>query len=370
MIELHISDNDVTNGNISVGWCLDKETFEYLKKSCRNPQLVIIVVPNEYSDAKELRKVVPLKDVVTYVTFKCSGINKIMAYISENGPESSRGRFLSKESSYLGSVYSNTLLDAYGNFYENLVNFKGTNISRVSNVLVVDVPKDCFAAEPAKWEKAWVNHFFRTKPFDQCEFRRRRVFAYTIQPPLISLSLIARFSFTLLAVLTGARALNLKPLLHPLTYPLSEVAENLFSDGIIFWQKSPDDLQNQSLSKILLFMVKRVALLLVMPIVSIPVLFLLYKGLLLSCLLALSKGIGIVTAMALVVCLVFGFGEIKKYIGSLFDSKSLDYSDVEEQVLVCNGQPKIKLADLPADKRTIKLRFQDLKSKVCRPFSS
>lgn len=38
MIELHVTDNDITHGNIAISWCLDKDTLAYVK----NNQIILI----------------------------------------------------------------------------------------------------------------------------------------------------------------------------------------------------------------------------------------------------------------------------------------------------------------------------------------
>lgn len=43
---------------------------------------------------------------------------------------------------------------------------------------------------------------------------------------------------------------------------------------------------------------------------------------------------------------------------------------ITENTLVCDGKPRqVGLASIPASKRTLVLRFQDLKAKVCKPFA-
>jgi hypothetical protein len=49
---------------------------------------------------------------------------------------------------------------------------------RVQAFVDVDIPKECFAREPSDLEKRWVNWLYMSKTVDQCEFRKRRLFAY------------------------------------------------------------------------------------------------------------------------------------------------------------------------------------------------
>jgi hypothetical protein len=76
-----------------------------------------------------------------------------------------------------------------------------------------------------------------------------------------------------------------------------------------------------------------------------------------------------------VVLLMVGLdaGVFKKAYDYFFPlNDELWYMDKEEMdTLVCDANKKpLNISDLPVKHRTIKLRFLDLKSRVCRPFSS
>lgn len=83
-----------------------------------------------------------------------------------------------------------------------------------------------------------MNRWFKTPPRDQCVLRRRRIFAYSLQPPIFLAELLLRgikgiacWLFSLCAVLSllsvGARGINWSPLLHPLIYEPSQTWEKL-----------------------------------------------------------------------------------------------------------------------------------------------
>ncbi len=62
--------------------------------------------------------------------------------------------------------------------------------------VVVDVPEQLFAPEPkTKFQKAihrWVNGWYELEPIDECEYKKRRIPAFTIKPILWLLVLIPR----------------------------------------------------------------------------------------------------------------------------------------------------------------------------------
>jgi hypothetical protein len=73
---------------------------------------------------------------------------------------------------------------------------------------------------------------------------------------------------------------------------------------------------------------------------------------------------------------VLGVKAIKNFLDNrkhIIKSKEdyLWYMDPEEMAaIVCSGVKKpLKVSDLPSKKRTLKLRFQELKSQVCKPFA-
>lgn len=393
MIELHITDNDITHGNIAISWCLDKDTLTYLKEKSDNPHLVIVVSPvDNYHASKELRKVIPLKDLMGYIDFKCAGPNKIWAFVySSDSKAYMETRYCSKEQHYAGgSVYSTNLLDYEGvdwlcsykepePLYSSEEDENPIFVSLVSDPIVVNVPAGCFAPEPAQWEKTWVNHFFRQKVVDQCDFRRRRLFAYGVQPFVMFFNLLIRLIFTVLSFGIGCRGFSLKYLLHPLMYSLKDTADviDFVDNGIIFVRKLPEDdtFPDMPFWNNVWYVIRKGGPLLFMPIIIIPVVLLILNGLLIKFLIVVGMTLGIVLAVLGIIFISANFNGVRRFFSKVFNkllaltaTTPLDIDD--QQLLICNGKPVTKLSDLPRHKRTVKLRFQNIKSKVCRPFSA
>lgn len=63
--------------------------------------------------------------------------------------------------------------------------------------VIITVPEIFFAKEPeTKFERAiyaWTNSWHNLKPVDECEYRKRRIFAFTVKPILWFLGFIPRF---------------------------------------------------------------------------------------------------------------------------------------------------------------------------------
>lgn len=380
MLELHITDTNVTGGSIQVSWCLTKEALTRLADhGVKDPYIVFCVAPfgERYSEHKESRMAVPLKDMMAYLGFSCSGQNQIRAWLCRSKREAHN--FLEKSN----GEYDFTVLNSDGSDYRNWnlermcligpewlendnekvnqsdedrkIDYSKTSLAKAVTVFV---PEGCFAPEPAQWEKTWVNHFFRNKCVDQCDFRRRRLFAYTLQPIVMTLNILLRFLMLVFAVLFGSRNLSLKYLFHPLTYGLTDSHE-MFVKGTIFVLRTKYTIAN------------------FLPLIFMPyvlgVLFALYKAKILLIFLAAVAIVGLV--FFLVASGITGhWGDrIADWVRNRFDNddERFWYTDeAERDLIVCTGQMRpVKLSALPARHRTIKLRFYDLKSKVCRPFS-
>ena len=80
----------------------------------------------------------------------------------------------------------------------------------------------------------------------------------------------------------------------------------------------------------------------------------------------------LVGSLVAVALSIVGGTYIRENLAKKKDAKPIWYLEQENtDLLVCSPDKKItSINDLPSNKKTIYLRFQDLKSKVCRPFSA
>lgn len=384
MLQLQIADPNVSSGSVGVSWCLDHEILKELAaKGLHDPQIVIVVAPTKhYHTAKESRKVVPLKDLMTYIECRVAGDNKIYGLISFMEPKKAREHYLVKED----GVYLNNVLDYDGESYssrllgqEDSDDIDSGNYKYLSEPLAISVPKGVFAPEPPKWEKQWVNLFFRSKVIDQCHYRKRRMFAYSVQLLIVGFNLLVRSVLLLLGLLTGARDLSLK-YLNPISYRWKDVFE-IWERGSIFIFRQPEDENpNEDLKYIPAgYLFRSFWLAPLMPLIAIPVLLLYWfghpvwaSGILLSLFLFLPALLVGTSYLA-----VNGNGGriVKKVWGTvtnMFVSDELWYMQQEDmQLITCNTEKKpTTYNSIPAKRKTVRLRFQNLKTKVCKPFSA
>lgn len=368
MFEIHINDTNVTSGTLNVSWCLTQDTLDVLQQyNITNPIVVFCIISKDTNQShKEYRKIVPLKDMIAYLDLRTSGENLIYAFICDDR-ESTKPRFLNKnfENQYMFQVihkekyiYKTALITNIPSDYNEDVYNEDLN-KLFAETISINVPKECFAKEPAEWEKNWVNHFFRNKSVDQCSFRRRRLFAYTVQLfLLVPVFLLVRMFLLVLSLLFGLRdGMTLKYLLHPFTYTLECIWSDTWHNGTYFIRRTEN---NNLMNYIILPFI---------PIMFIPYVFLCITGLIVPVFVML---LGVIIGIFLLWFLFSGvikdiFNHLKY---KLLNSSKIELNNEDMQFILCDGTNTTKtLSDLPKSRRTIKLRFENLKSKVCRPFS-
>ena len=382
MFQLQLADADVTNGTIAVSWCLDHEMLKELAdKKISDPQVVIVVSPvDNYHLNKEYRKVVPLKDLMTYIEFRAAGKNKIWGLVSHKGGKKARDHYMEKKD---GEFHTNVLSfdgDQYATWLRDSEDVDLTDPEKpeymsLSQPVTVTVPKAVFAKEPKQWEKTWVNHLFRDKVIDQCEFRRRRMFAYGVQPFIILGNHFLRLLLTILAAASLCRGLTLQYLFHPLTYTLKDTFD-LFEKGSLAIQHLPED--DGSIDKFPKpsYFVRSFWSVPLMPLIMAPLLYLFLSKHYVGATI-LGGSLLIVVILILLIAFLANHAKLLKapftkawaYLNA--PSEDLWYLNQDEvEIITCNQDKKpLTYKNLPANRKTARLRFQILKSKVCKPFS-
>jgi len=397
-LQLHVADTNATSGTIPISWCVSKETLDYLKEhGVKDPQVVIVVVPAiegnlaDQNYLKEIRYVVPLSDLMTYVEFNTPGKNRIWAFVAKNSRKYAKDDYLCHRGLLSGitDYYSFSILSDDGERWSSnfcLYEIDGKQYRKpdiAAEPLLVDVPKECFAPEPPEWEKAWTNLFFESKCADQCHYRRRRMFAYSVQPFIMFGSTLIRLFLFIIGLLVGARGISFKYLLHPLTYDLRECGIGLFDDGSIF-------IRETKWTEIFSWWIlRKIYLMPLMPIFVIPICILLYFHLWLAVFVIILAFATVAFALFITGLAdrykasieKFNFGVFFNWFIRLFIVRKADQdkddqpwyfsSEEETAAIVCDGKKKkpLAIAQLPPKHRTIKLRFFDLKAKICKPFA-
>lgn len=361
MFEIHVTDTDISGGNLAVTWCLDKASLDVLAEhECREPYVVLCTATagDRYHARKEYRKVVPLKDLIAYVEFRSAGKCNIFGFVVANKNEAVK--FLAKSGAFDFTITCNGNeyrdgqygLSIYGGFYGTECN---PELFMVADPVSVEVPAQAFAPEPSEWEKTWVNLMFGDKCVDQCQFRRRRIFAYTIQPVIGLVNMAFRLMFTIVALLFGTRNFTFKYLFHPIQFEMEQVLD-IFGGGTYFIGQGKNKFLNH-------------ARLIFMPVITLVIVGLVSLVYTLHAVNIILMILGFILISAALFAAIYLIHDV---LDKRAERNQPWYLAQEEQALiVCNGNRKaMNLKDLPANHRTLRLRFEDLKSKVCRPFSA
>jgi len=381
MLTLNISDTDVTTGSVPITWCLDNEDIKNIMESFDNDPIVLIVVAPQqrYSARKEIRYIVPLKDLMTYISFKRPGPNKIFAAVLDMDIKTARDVFLRKyDREYLSHA----------------LNYEGTKIQHSKfneTSLDVNVPEEAFAPEPPQWEKDWVLWLVSDKGLDQCDFRKRKIFAYTLQPIIFALNYLFRALLIFISASLLLESCSLKLLTKPLQNNLCDSFDLFYERCLAFGEtrESGWKLTNQhsctfkNYTLTCWYSFTKFGGLLFLPVLWLCV-FALYHFF--GAHVIISLGIFCAINIFLLI-LVGALGTLVGKIAWTFikrdvkeKTKNTDnvsknktfFNKKEIEYIACNPvnmQPSyVKVEALPIQKRSIKLRYQQLKSKICRPF--
>ncbi len=236
MIRLFAENPDQANPNLALRWCVDKKTLDELKeKGVKNPQLLLVVVryPRDPSrcGTKEIeRKLVSLDRAMEWLEFNRPGrytIYTTIVWDDGNSWDFAVGWLLMKDGS--GS-FKREIFDCDGKFSRTR-NPSVEEHSLDEGSLDVVVAEELFAKEPPAWLNWWVNLWFKameiSRPTNQCSFRRRAILAFTIQPiPVLVYVLLKspiRLVVALVLVLCGMRGVSFKPVIHPFKLLLDNV---------------------------------------------------------------------------------------------------------------------------------------------------
>lgn len=119
---------------------------------------------------------------MAYVDFHADGPNRVFAMIMSwwGGIEGVHDYVFRRENgswcTHLLRYDGSALSDAFHEQYRDKDKHAGWGIIEgddgwraVSTSLEVIVPKGVFAKPPPAWEAAWVNHWFRHAPLDECD---------------------------------------------------------------------------------------------------------------------------------------------------------------------------------------------------------
>lgn len=201
--------------SIALSWCLDRQTIQEIQRNpdIREAYLLLIVVSkqgSQYYESRNVyqRQVVKLADPMTYIRFYKPGEHYILATICwqppthGNSPQSLiyRGRH-----GYRSHVQRYNLTEVSDEQNKMLEIFDPLEFPhREFAFLRVEVAAGHFAKQPPQWIFDWVNLYYETAPRDQCQFRNRAIWAFTLKPFYFLLRKLGRFVVGVFAIIVWA----------------------------------------------------------------------------------------------------------------------------------------------------------------------
>lgn len=374
MIKLFVENTNLHSPVAAIRWCVDRNSINKLKELVVvNPYMFFVIARERDGEFSEVdQRVVPLGQAMEYIEFYSPGNHRIFGCLVWNS-----GCYR-KEKDARENLVSD--LRNYRHLYTHLVNSGGSFKKPVYSHPDLDhgsvdviVPDGYFAKEPTAWEKWWVNLWYESKPVNQCHFRRRRLLAYSIQPPVILtwilLKTLIMSGEILLLLLCGIRGIKFDALLRPFRYGIDWDCVPHNKTSVFLTDSSGKDRH-----PILFFFIPMVQLV-ILVFLGLVKWGLSWLGLSIGSTLLWLLAINVIVILGIFVVNMLGgldklFPEETKEQKAARRKLELERLYAEYQDMICSGlalQPSV--SSLPSKRRTVYLRFQEFKSKVCLPFA-
>lgn len=364
-----------------VRWCLTKDEIALVRQEATNPYMLIVATRNTVEVARVL---VPLEQMMDFVHFRQPGSHRVQAVVVWGSPSADVEKYFLD-------------LRRRGEYSENVVDYRGqirtdfdTGIHQFGSraELEASISPEFFAQEPAEWERSWVNFFFGSPAVDQCHFRRRRIFAYTLQPLIFIALLIAMYLTVTLLTFFG---LVLKvprnagkilekywnQIRHPLDSDFSDLWTVIRDGDSVFATDKDGKVQPgyiRFLKPWLVLTFSAASFLLggITKVVLWELGFEWWKEL--SWFGAFLVGAGLAAGLIGTIAAIYLAWR------AYFDQQIAEWrkaarAELEEErrrhltLLACDIAGAARLGAIPGELRTIHLRFEDFKARVCRPFA-
>lgn len=190
MLQLLINGTEAQGSVVPIRWCVSKgdlaKIADNVAAGTRLYLAMIIIDPH----GREKRRLFPLENMMEYVYFQAPGKNTVVAKVIKVSSRHEYGNVWDEVLSKRNGHYETTIYSRHSYTWNNSF---GTIHDGEDNEIVfsaavdVIVPETAFAKEPPEWEKKYVHLIWRTPALNQCEYRRKRIFAYTVQPIILVL---------------------------------------------------------------------------------------------------------------------------------------------------------------------------------------
>lgn len=383
------------DSSVPLRWCISHETARRLQSmGVENPYMLIVIEQGGYETD---RYIVPLTAQMCYVRFIRPGKNVIHATIVWRG--SSLGatdpkKVFGRRSDY--GDYTATVLARFDyrtdeGRPESRIRRHFDDVRRLTEDarLNVVVPKEMFAKEPLRLTRWLGNRYmslWERAPRDPCSLRRRAIFtAATL--PFVAMAMFV-FGILLYMVLalnalvllvSGRRDVRYRRMFSLDMYP-KDIWRH--TEPSVWWNKREVRTYKHASGyeeEIVRYQPRHPVFFIVNPPVILSAALVggvlsIFADTMLYIVLAVMA-VFVLGLLTLVVTLI-ARGPISRYReGQEKEREQLRQQQKEAltqelELLACNGQPREpSLSALPRGQRTVKLRYDRLKTRVCKPFA-
>lgn len=188
-VTLNGGKKEMNSATIPIEWWLSEEVIK------KNPKYILVFEQNEMEKDdvrgetnRGRRHVFNASDAVAFMPVFSAGYHRVMVVVISDDRSSAK----KTANSYLREDEDKIDCYRYHMGWENARNNacdKDDDAFIASTVVEFEVPAELFAEKPRTkagqllWE--WVNRWHSRGPRDECDYRRRMMIAFTIQPPLV-----------------------------------------------------------------------------------------------------------------------------------------------------------------------------------------
>lgn len=401
VLTLSIENHEQSDATTPLRWSIGANDQKELAE-ISGPVLLfvsIVHVSEEGKHRETKRFLFPLDSVMDYIVFDRPGKHIVRAWIVwptdtyDQRIQRTRNVLWLKET-LLGRYYANEyrvcIYDNQGELYPNgLESFMDIESLKTDSV-EVNVGAEFFAKPPHRWVSRWVNRWHEAPPANECQFRARLIYSFTLKPILfllwVALIVTSRALLATISVFLGQRGINFRPIIHPFTSSINNVyTEQNFLDhprNNFYVAKKSGDWRPW-------------------PCVFLhPALWLGYPAAIYIAFFSSFFALPVRIVVGIVIILVSTW-----YINSITGQRLREWVEQEkftgkrnrpqppkqpvepnqeiirraaryEDVVYENAHtpakqvvPVARLHAIPPRRRTITLRYKDLKARVCKPFS-
>jgi len=369
VVRLFLENTNSPGPVTAVRWCVDRIDLENLKKRGITDPFFALVIAQPSAEENLYFfidfKVVPLDQAMEFIEFRSAGEYRIFGFViwvqSDMRPSKKLNDLREYIEKYCSSYRSIEFI--HERLEQNSITSRDIEMGSADIV----VPEGYFAKEPSRFEKWWVNLWYESKPKNQCQFRKRRMLAYSIQPFVVifyaTFKSLLLFGQILLFILIGARKIKYSAFLHPFTYELLEweVKDEKWTSWFF------TDSSGKERNPVYFFFVPMVQLIL-------SVISLIFAKRVGGSFLWWLAGLNAVIALLIVVIL---FDLMKRFFPEETEEevrarrqRELEKAYAEYQDMICVGVPlRADIAALPVRRKTFYLKFRNFQRRVCLPFS-